>query len=414
MSLFFSLVLLALVAVSMLLISLSLRLLNKMPDSGGTYQTMARFFLIAMRVAIGWHCLVEGMEKLNTPNWTSEAYLRESMGPASGVFRWIAGDRLIDRATVGQKDTFPPQLDQEWRDYFNAFAKYYELDADQLKRAQGILDQRKADTLAYLKSKSETITKIAPFPPDLKLEMTMKQRLDEHERLLQRVRAAEAKFPSSDKDVHAEWKAAKADLAKWRAEIKKSIDAQTAKLKRIDDGVKTQVSKNIDALQTKLKNAKDASEKSKLKQELDEEQGKLWEPLADVLTSDQKLKGPMPEPQSIPLGSWCVLEFSDFLVKWSLVVLGACLMLGLFSRATAFMTGMLLLSFFAAMPPLPGWPESPRLEGHYMLVNKTLIEVIALFALTFIPTGKWAGIDALLCAIFGKAPPKPPEPAPAA
>jgi uncharacterized membrane protein YphA (DoxX/SURF4 family) len=82
------------------------------------------------------------------------------------------------------------------------------------------------------------------------------------------------------------------------------------------------------------------------------------------------------------------------------VVLGACLMLGLFSRLTSFLTALLILSFYAAMPPLPGWPESPRLEGHYVLINKTLIEVFALLALAFLPTGRWAGIDGLLQFVF--------------
>jgi hypothetical protein len=44
---------------------------------------------------------------------------------------------------------------------------------------------------------------------------------------------------------------------------------------------------------------------------------------------------------------------------------------------------------------LPGWPESPRLEGHYLLINKTLIEIVALFALACMPTGRWAGVDGL-------------------
>jgi uncharacterized membrane protein YphA (DoxX/SURF4 family) len=91
-----------------------------------------------------------------------------------------------------------------------------------------------------------------------------------------------------------------------------------------------------------------------------------------------------------------MLEFADFGVKWSLVVLGACLLLGLLSRLTSLATALLILSFYLAMPPLPGWPEGPRLEGHYLIVNKTLIEVIALLALTFIPTGRWAGLDGLL------------------
>lgn len=362
----FSGFLLALLGLSLILITLSLRLLRGAPP-GDTYSSTARFFLIALRLAIGWHCLVEGMEKLATPNWSSEAYLRESVGPLSGVFRSLAGDRLIAKVTLGPDDSFPAELDREWRDYVNAFEAYYDLNAEQKGRAEAILDQRKNETLAYLKSKSETVTKPSPYPPDLKIDMTMKQRLEEHERLLERVRDAEAKFPSTDKDVHAAWKAAKADLAKWRADLKKSIDAQFAKLKKAKDA----------------ETAKD-------------EPG-----LADVLTSEQRELGPLPEPVATPMQEWRGLEIADFLVKWSLVVLGGCLMLGFLSRLSSLATALLILSFYAAMPPLPGWPEGPRLEGHYLLVNKTLIEVIALLALTFIPTGRWAGLDALLCLCCG-------------
>ena len=366
----FSGFLLALFGLSLILITLSLRLLRGTGSAGESYPFGARFFLIALRVAIGWHCFVEGMEKIATPNWSSEVYLRESVGPASGFFRDVAGDRLLAKVTVGDDNAFPDELEREWRDYLNAFAAYYNLDQAQLDHAQRILDHRKKDTLTYLTSKSEAVTKIAPFPPDIKIDMTMKQRLEEHQRLLNKVRAAEAKFPSTDKDVHSEWKSAKADLAKWRADLKRSIDGETAKLKK----------------------AKDA------------EAGEGSSSLFDVLTSEQKQVEPMPEPKIPPLASWGMLEVSDFLVKWSLVVLGGCLMLGFLSRMTSFATALLIFSFYAAMPPLPGGPESPRLEGHYLLINKTLIEVIALLSLAFLPTGRWAGLDGLLClCCCGKA-----------
>jgi len=48
--------------------------------------TPARVFLVLLRLAIGWHCFVEGMDKLQNPAWSSEAYLRESVGPLSGFF----------------------------------------------------------------------------------------------------------------------------------------------------------------------------------------------------------------------------------------------------------------------------------------------------------------------------------------
>jgi uncharacterized membrane protein YphA (DoxX/SURF4 family) len=395
MSWYFTGFLLALFGLSLILISLSLWLLRGTGGPSETYSPFARFFLIALRVCIGWHCFIEGMEKISTPSWSSEAYLREASGPFAGVYRAAAGDRLIDKLALGSDDTFPPELDRQWRDYLHAFAAYYELDADQTQRAEEILKARETATLKYLTSKAEPVTKLAPYPPDLTVDMTMKQRLEEHERLLERVRTAEAKFPTDDKDVHAEWKAAKADLANWRGELKRSIDAQTDKLKRIDEKFRETVNKSIAALEKKIKDAKDAKAAEVLTKELDAEKAKLWEPLTDVLSSEQKLKGPLPEPIQLPFTSWRLMETSDFLVKWGLVVLGACLMLGFLSRLSSVATGLLVLSFYLAMPPLPGWPESPRLEGHYLLINKTLIEIVALFALACIPTGRWAGIDGL-------------------
>lgn len=394
--------LLACFGLSLILVTLSSRLMRGTPLASETYSPTARFFLIALRVFIGWHCFIEGMEKLSTPTWTSETYLRESMGPLSPAFRSVAGDRLIDKLTLGDNESFPAELEREWREYFDAFVAYHNLSDEQLQRAQGIFDQRKSDTLTYLKSATEEVIKIAAYEPKLPLEMTMAQRLEEHERLLERVRAAEAKFPTDDMSAHADWKSAKADLAKWRAELKRSVDAQTHKLKRVDEATKLRVKKRLEELKPLLKDAeaaKDAKEIERLKKDITAENAKLWSALGDVLTSDQLAKPPLPESKA-PMASWRQLEWSDFLVKWGLVVLGGCLMLGLFSRCASVTTALLVLSFYLAMPPLPGWPESPRLEGHYLLINKTLIEIIALFALTFIPTGRWAGVDGLLGALF--------------
>jgi uncharacterized membrane protein YphA (DoxX/SURF4 family) len=334
---------------SLILITLSLLLLRGAPRTQPGYATGARFFLIALRLAIGWHCFVEGMEKLHTPNWSSEPYLRESMGPLAKTFQDVAGDRLIEKLTA-EDEAFPPALDLDWRNRAAAFAAYYDLPEDKVIRAQQIVKKSEEKTLAYLTTGSEEVTKISAYPPPLKVDMTMKKRLEEHERLLNEVRDKEAKFPSSSKDELAAWKTAKAELAKWRADLKKSLDGETAKLNKALD---------------------------------------------ELLTSDQKAEGATVTPGRLPIAEWRMLEWSDALVMWSLIVLGGCLLLGFCTRFACFLTGLLILSFYLAMPPLPGWPESPRLEGHYLIINKTLIEVLALFALSFIPTGRWAGLDGI-------------------
>ena len=139
---------------------------------------------------------------------------------------------MIERVDVGQSDTFPALLEHEWQARVRAFSEYYQLTADQKTRSDNVLEKQKKNTLAVLATGKENVTKISAFPPEVKADWTMKQRLKEHERLEQSVRAIEAKFPTSDKAVLTAWKSAKADLAKWRGDIKRTLTAETDKLKK--------------------------------------------------------------------------------------------------------------------------------------------------------------------------------------
>jgi hypothetical protein len=55
----------------------------------------------------------------------------------------------------------------------------------------------------------------------------------------------------------------------------------------------------------------------------------------------------------------------------------------------------MLFMFYMAMPPWLGVPEIPGPE-HSFMVNKNLIEVMALLAIAALPTGRWFGVDGLL------------------
>src|ERR1700720_3153129 len=85
---------------------------------------LTRFFLVALRLSIGWHFFVEGMDKLNSPSWSSEPYLREASGPLAPYFRELAGDRLVDKLTLGQNGSFPPELDIEWQAYLDGLTRF--------------------------------------------------------------------------------------------------------------------------------------------------------------------------------------------------------------------------------------------------------------------------------------------------
>jgi len=54
------------------------------------YSNSQLFWLITLRVLIGWHFLYEGVVKLSNPNWSSIGYLMDSQGFMKEVFYSIA------------------------------------------------------------------------------------------------------------------------------------------------------------------------------------------------------------------------------------------------------------------------------------------------------------------------------------
>lgn len=85
----------------------------------------------------------------------------------------------------------------------------------------------------------------------------------------------------------------------------------------------------------------------------------------------------------------------DNTVKVSLLLIGLSLILGLFTRAGCWGALFFLALFYLLSVPLAGTPQ-PGSEGTYLIVNKTLIEGAAVFALLAFNTGALAGLDLLL------------------
>lgn len=104
-----------------------------------------------------------------------------------------------------------------------------------------------------------------------------------------------------------------------------------------------------------------------------------------LLTIDQLRKGAFPQ---LPLKVTQI----DVQTMWALTIFGGLLILGLFTRLSALGAAGLITMFYLAMPPWPGVPEPPGPE-HSFIVNKNLIEVLALLAIASLPTGRWLGLD---------------------
>jgi thiosulfate dehydrogenase (quinone) large subunit len=81
----------------------------------------------------------------------------------------------------------------------------------------------------------------------------------------------------------------------------------------------------------------------------------------------------------------------DVVVALVLVVIGASLLLGLFTQAGCVGALAMLAIFYVSAIPL-GLPDA-RTEGSYLLVNKNLIELASVAVLFVFRTGCIAGLD---------------------
>lgn len=92
-----------------------------------------------------------------------------------------------------------------------------------------------------------------------------------------------------------------------------------------------------------------------------------------------------------------VLAIVDFANIWGLIAIGAGLILGMFTRVALWSGILLLAMYYLSHPPLIGFNYALPMEGSYLLVNKILIELVAMIVLLLFPTGKIIGIDRLIC-----------------
>jgi uncharacterized membrane protein YphA (DoxX/SURF4 family) len=342
-----------------------------------------RVFLVLMRLAIGWHFLFEGLEKIqsvelgptetNRP-WSSAAYLRESTGPLAGFFRRQVGDpdeqalaRLVvtdlpagqDRAGTPSAARLPSALEREWDDYFERYWAHYDLDEKggrpgEREKVDRIFDEQKQAVAKWLLKGTKKATKTFPSGT-VEVEETTPQRVEEYRQFLAEVaRMEQQALPAFGHDVYKDkLLSAKADVRRARTELLKDLDEQTAHMRSA---------------------------------------------LAGALTSARlAAAGPVPAPPQ-----FAPAERIDWLTRWGLTAIGACLLLGIFTRTACVAGALFLMMVYLTMPPFPWVPEPLRTEGHYLFVNKNLIEMLALLTLATTRSGCWAGLDGVLQFLWPK------------
>jgi uncharacterized membrane protein YphA (DoxX/SURF4 family) len=127
----------------------------------------------------------------------------------------------------------------------------------------------------------------------------------------------------------------------------------------------------------------------------------LYEGLAKILQGNWTASGFLLNSSSFLSGFYhwiasspMILQISDILNMYGLLLIGLALFVGLFSRIASLAGALLLTMYYFAYPPF-GNPMMNAAEGHLFIVDKLFIEAVALLFLFFYPE-KGFSIDTLI------------------
>ena len=386
------------------------------------YSTAAVVLLVVLRLSLGWQLLYEGLWKigtLSTPKpWTSAGYLKNSSGPLRPVFRDMAGDpndlAWLDYDTVAQR----------WQTWADQFKKHYRLSKKQSTAVDRLLNGKVTqvgEELVFAQPLAALPTDLGKWPVSEKIVrydsaakklyvslnyfMTASDRTKLEKLVNGRSDQEALDFLKAVKTIDDRQKKSMGYLRKLQGALNGNPELLgNAKWQRL--GQKDQYIQQLQQYEVNYAKAATESDWDHLSHSWGELQAmraeltgpvksmeaEFYDKASRLLTLEQHQRGDLPV-------TWTAVKISDMLTIVGLTVLGTTLILGLFTRFSCVMGGIMLFSFYLAMPP---WPGSPPMSGpeHSLIINKNLIEVLALFALATLPTGLWFGLDRILSGFF--------------
>jgi thiosulfate dehydrogenase (quinone) large subunit len=95
-----------------------------------------------------------------------------------------------------------------------------------------------------------------------------------------------------------------------------------------------------------------------------------------------------------------LLANADFITMWGVTLVGAFLILGLFTRLASLAGIGFILLFYLCNPPFVGYFYSIPTEGSYLIVNKNLVELGALLVILMTGSGRFAGLDRIMHNLY--------------
>jgi thiosulfate dehydrogenase [quinone] large subunit len=119
----------------------------------------------------------------------------------------------------------------------------------------------------------------------------------------------------------------------------------------------------------------------------------------------RQARGPFAELFRHLAGQPNLLDNANLITMWGLTIVGALLILGLFTRLASLAGIGFIVLFYLANPPFVGYFYSLPTEGSYLIVNKNLVELCALVVVLVTGSGRFAGLDRIVHALVARRPP---------
>lgn len=334
------------------------------------------FFLLALRLAIGWHFLFEGLHKINShiigPSETNKPFTSEPYFRASPTY---LGEML-------QKQFHDPELTIQ--SYLRTDPEYYSFALAAIHSAKGA-----------------ELVKFCPHPAREELAS-----------LIDAVASTLPDSPTRQQQAVDRIQQAQIRYTRWVY----GLDSRPAKLKFVTGDLTLSVPQrlaHIENLDNQIREAEDRRDAglgksngvelkrvAELRNERYAAQSDLARDAKAFLAELKKDLTGKDWPNEVIQSRG---EQIDQITMWFIAVVGACILIGLFTRlACLFAAGFLIVTYLIH-PPFPWYPLPPNTEGNPIFINKNVIECLALLVLACYPTGRWLGLDALLsCAWCGR------------
>ncbi|MCI0705086.1 MAG: hypothetical protein L0241_28835 [Planctomycetia bacterium] len=396
------------------------------------------FFLLTLRLAIGWHFLFEGLHKIHSHSvgaietskqpFSSEPYIRVAPGPLGPYMR---KEYANPEAEIAAKVRAPKEIPAEKFANFTVDEQAAECPEVVAKQLDEMLEKVEAVV------KAEAVKELEAVEPN-KAKMLKTIDADEQKALKEAKTEDDKPFIKADMEKARTKANTDAEKAKAKANAKTDnyktiaqdriigakalyarwvygVEGQPVKVKSLSGDVVLTAPQRLEYLEWLRKELKAAEERQaiglgngygtevKRAAELRTEALVAESDLvrdANTLIADLKrtLNGgktvdepPPPETRG---------KLIDKVTMWFLVGVGACLMAGLFTRLACLLGAGFLVMTYLAHPPFPWYPQPPGTEGNPIFINKNVIECLALLVLMCYPTGRWLGLDALVLRPF--------------